>query len=381
MKNIKYTGWIVVLLFSWNITQAQVVIGASPDLNPDKSALLDLKNQSGNSTKGFLLPRVAIIDSTDFTLEGGSRTAGMLIYNTAPKVSKNYGQGLYYWNGNVWKQANAQLYGNNALGWSLTGNTGTTPATNFTGTTDSTDFWIKTHSQPRVTVTSAGNVGVGTTTPSSTLHVNGDMTVTKELKVGGTIDTAGNPGTSGQILKSTGPNTAPEWSDIANITGSTLVTKYTTTVDDITGNSSYYVTLPGLSNSDLQFTAPNDGDLVVRVSLYGTMSSPPTPVASGIIRTHFQIVMTNTIEGSKVIGSGALTSIGYYNAGDNPSTVTILAKTSVIKDRTYTFAVQAKDFYKNVTNQTRDGGYSWKSPVSGETYQSNTLFVATLYTK
>jgi len=46
--------------------------------------------------------------------------------------------------------------------WSLTGNAGTDPNTNFIGTTDGEDFII----QP-----STGNVGLGTITPSAKLHV------------------------------------------------------------------------------------------------------------------------------------------------------------------------------------------------------------------
>ncbi len=74
--------------------------------------------------------------------------------------------------------------------WSLTGNMGTTPVTNFIGTTDAVDFVTMTSNIERMRVSAAGNVGIGTTAPSSTLTVgtnkflvdgaDGDVTFTDD---------------------------------------------------------------------------------------------------------------------------------------------------------------------------------------------------------
>ncbi|SDQ05859.1 hypothetical protein SAMN05421664_0223 [Chryseobacterium soldanellicola] len=56
-----------------------------------------------------------------------------------------------------------------------------------------------------------GNMGVGTTTPQKTLHVNGALQITNELNVGGNATTAGRAGTAGQVLTSNGPGAAPTW--------------------------------------------------------------------------------------------------------------------------------------------------------------------------
>jgi hypothetical protein len=53
--------------------------------------------------------------------------------------------------------------------WSLTGNSGTTPGTNFIGTTDAVDWVIKTSNVERVRVQSNGSVGIGTASPVSLL--------------------------------------------------------------------------------------------------------------------------------------------------------------------------------------------------------------------
>ena len=66
----------------------------------------------------------------------------------------------------------------NAQDWSLTGNAGTNTATDFIGTTDGKPLKIKTNNQVRMLIKSSGNVGVGTQTPATKLHVNGVITAT-----------------------------------------------------------------------------------------------------------------------------------------------------------------------------------------------------------
>lgn len=59
----------------------------------------------------------------------------------------------------------------NGLFWRITGNSGTTPTTNFIGTTDANDFVVKANNTERIRVLSTGNVGVGTSTPIAPLEV------------------------------------------------------------------------------------------------------------------------------------------------------------------------------------------------------------------
>ncbi len=63
--------------------------------------------------------------------------------------------------------------------WSLTGNTGTTPTTNFIGTTDSQDWVVKTNNAERIRITSSGNLGIGTITPTEKIEIlNGNINLT-----------------------------------------------------------------------------------------------------------------------------------------------------------------------------------------------------------
>lgn len=57
--------------------------------------------------------------------------------------------------------------------WTTQGNTGTDSSSNFLGTVDAEDLVIRTDNVERARVTSEGNVGIGTSTPSARLSVQG----------------------------------------------------------------------------------------------------------------------------------------------------------------------------------------------------------------
>ncbi|MCC9044219.1 hypothetical protein LNQ81_16225 [Myroides sp. M-43] len=59
--------------------------------------------------------------------------------------------------------------------------------------------------------TLAQPIGINTSLPASDLHVNGNMTFSNELSVGGNSSSKGNPGQEGQVLSSKGANNTPEW--------------------------------------------------------------------------------------------------------------------------------------------------------------------------
>jgi hypothetical protein len=62
-------------------------------------------------------------------------------------------------------------------GWNLTGNTGISPS-NFLGTADNNSLRFRTNNLQRILLDSNGNVGIGTNSPASLLHVNGTYTQT-----------------------------------------------------------------------------------------------------------------------------------------------------------------------------------------------------------
>ena len=56
--------------------------------------------------------------------------------------------------------------------WTITGNAGNVPVTNFIGTTDNVSFRVRTNNTEQMIVDSVGFVGIGTLDPTEKLHVN-----------------------------------------------------------------------------------------------------------------------------------------------------------------------------------------------------------------
>lgn len=74
-----------------------------------------------------------------------------------------------------------------ANNWGLTGNTGTTPATNFIGTADNQPLAFRTNNTEKVRVTETGSVGIGTNAPGVKLQVvdTGDVAIRVGNAAGG----------------------------------------------------------------------------------------------------------------------------------------------------------------------------------------------------
>ena len=89
---------------------------------------------------------------------------------------------------------NAQL-----IPWYTTGNSGTSVSTNFLGTIVNVALSIRTNNQNRVRITTSGNVGVGTTSPASRLHVYSSASMTALNSAG--IVTIGNSATGLRQMK------------------------------------------------------------------------------------------------------------------------------------------------------------------------------------
>lgn len=58
--------------------------------------------------------------------------------------------------------------------WNVSGNSGISATTNFIGTINNSDLVFKTNSLERMRITSAGKIGLGTTSPTATLHIVGN---------------------------------------------------------------------------------------------------------------------------------------------------------------------------------------------------------------
>jgi hypothetical protein len=157
MLSLKGFLFIVIFLTFGVLANAQLKIGDNPT-SINKSSLLELES----SRQGLLLPRL-----TD-TVAINSLTPpdGMIIYLNSDNSLRLRSNG-------VWKKI-ADL-SEASSNWSLKGNTGTDSAANFIGTLDGRPLTLKTDGQSRLIVSSQGNIGIGTTTPSATLNVDGSV--------------------------------------------------------------------------------------------------------------------------------------------------------------------------------------------------------------
>jgi len=109
------------ILFSFeNLIAQNVGIGTT---TPDASAILDITS----GAKGLLIPRMTSAQRISIV----SPATGLQVYQTDGT------KGFYYFDGTVWAPLGT---GGGAGGWSMTGNSGTNPATNFIGTTDAQPF-------------------------------------------------------------------------------------------------------------------------------------------------------------------------------------------------------------------------------------------------
>lgn len=159
---------LLLLLLIGMAANAQLKIGDNPT-SIQKSSILELES----TRQGLLLPRLA--DTAAINLL--NPPDGMIIYLNADNSLRLRSNGF-------WKKI-ANLSDATA-NWSLTGNTGTDSTLNFLGNVDGKPLVMKTSNAERLRISSNGNIGIGTSTPTATLDVNG--TVKLETIAAGTTE-------------------------------------------------------------------------------------------------------------------------------------------------------------------------------------------------
>lgn len=119
---------------------------------------------TGNLGLGTLLPTAQLHTS------GTVRFEGIASNNTAQRLAVTDN------NGNIFYRDLASLQ--NQF-WSLAGNTGVNPASSFLGTLDNNRLAFRTNNTEKMSILPNGNIGIGTTSPATMLHVtNGSTGIT-----------------------------------------------------------------------------------------------------------------------------------------------------------------------------------------------------------
>ena len=165
MKKLNFVKTIIlsiIVLFVGNFSISAQNIGINATgAAPDASAGLDINF----TNKGVLVPRVAL---TAANLAGpiAGPTTSLLVYNTATAgaTPNNVTPGYYYWNGTRW----IAVGGSGGLDWSLTGNAGTTVATNFMGTIDNNSVAFRSNNLERMRILNDGRIAVNSVAPFAT---------------------------------------------------------------------------------------------------------------------------------------------------------------------------------------------------------------------
>src|SRR5258705_4183953 len=149
---IKLLSPVISLFLSVSIIAQSVAINIDGS-TAAPSAMLDIKSNN----KGLLISRIALTGTGDNTTIPSPATS-LFIYNTATAGSGGTAvtPGYYYWTGSTWTRL---ITGSSAItGWSLSGNTGTNPATDFLGTADNTNFRFRINNTNAGYLANNGNV-------------------------------------------------------------------------------------------------------------------------------------------------------------------------------------------------------------------------------
>ncbi|WP_089779025.1 beta strand repeat-containing protein [Chitinophaga sp. YR573] len=203
---------------------------------------------------------------------------GVTVSSTAPTS----GQVLTY-NGSSWAPAAAT-----GSGWSLTGNAGTAPATNFIGTTDAQPFVIRTNNTEVARVATDGSFGIGLAgaTPVKRLHVNANNDAIRITNLSGSG--TGNPlviNATGDVKQTTaldgvtvGATTKASgaFTTLTVATSPLAFAAATTTVNNLAlpANASFIrITGPTSSFTITGITAGLDGQMI---TLYNTVNNNMT---------------------------------------------------------------------------------------------------------
>lgn len=149
----KITFITLLMCFVYLNTFSQVGIGTT---TPNSSSQLDISS----TIRGLLIPRMTQAQRTAVT----TPATGLLVYQTDAT------SGFWFYNGSAWTSFTSS-------GWSITGDTGTNPATNFIGSTDAQDVVMATNNNERVRFQTDGDIGINQNNPTTKIHITGTAPV------------------------------------------------------------------------------------------------------------------------------------------------------------------------------------------------------------
>ncbi len=147
-------------------------VGAAGALGTNDAFDLNIRTNS--------LTRIAVTSGGDIALAGTAGTPNVTLTSAGGAVNATlpvgYDRALIANSTGLVSQASYNAIVS-ATAWSLTGNTGINPATNFLGTTDAQPVVVRTNNTERIRVTATGEVGIGSITPTTSMDIDGGLVV------------------------------------------------------------------------------------------------------------------------------------------------------------------------------------------------------------
>jgi hypothetical protein len=195
----------------------------APDNDSDTALYAYNAGHSNTSdTSAYAINVLSTIDSIPFSYNSDSALFSTNSGNAVNSINSNYCDTATY----AFNTGSAFSY------WNLNGNTGTDPLINFIGTSNNKDLVFKTNNTERMRITSAGKIGIGTTTPSASLHIVGDNGLIAEGTFGSGALPPGGAGTRmvwypKKAAFRSGTVTSTQWDDV-NIGNYSFASGYNT---------------------------------------------------------------------------------------------------------------------------------------------------------
>lgn len=149
---------------------SQVGVGTAA---PTSTLDIVAANPTGGSTvvDGIVIPRV---DRQRALAMTGITTSTMIYVNSIAtgsatgKAINVTSVGFYFYDGSVWQRIGTGA----SSDWTLNGNGGTIPVTNYLGTSDATDLSIATNGVEKIRVAATGQIGIGTPSPDTSAIID-----------------------------------------------------------------------------------------------------------------------------------------------------------------------------------------------------------------
>jgi hypothetical protein len=180
--------WVILSLIGYQAFAQSLAVNTT-GAAANTSAMVDI----ASTTKGLLIPRMTSIQRSPGI---ASPVEGLMVFQTDAPV------GLYIYRSGTWSIMST------GTGWSITGNAGTLPATNFMGSTDNVDVAFRTFNTETFRITNAQRLLIGVTTPTApstqkmeVFAASGDAIYGRSPNIGGWLGYESNfvAGTAGAI--------------------------------------------------------------------------------------------------------------------------------------------------------------------------------------